>query len=176
MVNGDAETVRGSRAARIGVWLVFIVAFDQVTKSWIVSALADGLPRDVIGSVLQFQLTRNPGAAFSRFQGATTVLALIAIVIAVVLFRTLRRTSDRWTVIGLVMVLGGALGNLGDRFLRAPGVLSGHVVDFVKVGSFPLFNVADSCITVGAIVLGTRSIVMDRRTRVSKEAGRHGNA
>lgn len=154
--------MRRSRTARICAWLALIVTLDQLTKSWVASALDDGAPRDVIGSVVQFQLTRNSGAAFSRFQGATPLLALLAIGIAVVLTRTLRTTRDAGTVIGMVMVLGGALGNLGDRIFRAPGVLSGHVVDFVKVGSFPLFNVADSCITVGAIVIAVRSFAMDR--------------
>ena len=56
-------------------------------------------------------------------------------------------------LIGYVLVLGGALGNLTDRFFRSPGFLRGHVVDFVAVGRFPVFNVADSCITIGAILL-----------------------
>ena len=151
-----------ARAWRVTAWIVCIVAVDQGTKSWVATALGDGLARDVIGTTVQFELTRNSGAAFSRFQGYTPVLAVLAVGIAVVLVRTLRRTTDRLTVIGLVMVLGGAVGNLGDRFFRSPGFLSGHVVDFVKVGSFPLFNVADSCVTIGAILIGARSLVSER--------------
>ena len=162
MVSGVASGVRRSRTARICAWLAFIVAFDQITKSWVASALADGEPRDVVGSAVQFQLIRNSGAAFSSFRGATPLLAMLAIGIAIVLARSLRTTNDSATVMGMVMVLGGALGNLGDRIFRSPGVLSGHVVDFVKVGSFPLFNVADSCITVGAIVIAVRSFAVDR--------------
>ena len=61
-------------------------------------------------------------------------------------------------VIGLMLVLGGALGNLMDRIFRAPGFMRGHVVDFVAVGWYPVFNVADSCITIGAILLVVRSL------------------
>ncbi len=156
-MNGGAEAAIRSRATRVGVWLAVIVAVDQITKSWVVHALADG-PKDLIGSTIALQLARNSGAAFSRFQGFTPVLAVGAIAIAVLLTRTLRRTTDTLTVIGLVMVLGGALGNLSDRMFRSPGVFRGEVVDFVKVGSFPLFNVADSCVTVGAVLIAVRSL------------------
>lgn len=160
MANGAAEP--SGRLARSGtVWvvavLVGIVAIDQLTKSWAASALADG-PRHVLGSFVQFELTRNSGSAFSGFQGYTPILAVFAIVIAVFVARALRHATDRWMLVGLVLVLGGALGNLADRLVRSPGFLRGHVVDFVAVGSFPVFNVADSCITVGAILLITRTL------------------
>jgi signal peptidase II len=58
----------------------------------------------------------------------------------------------------LTLVLGGALGNLTDRLVRAPGFLRGHVVDFVSVGWWPVFNVADSCVTIGALLLIVRSV------------------
>jgi signal peptidase II len=83
---------------------------------------------------------------------------VLAIVIAILIARTLRQTRDRWMLVGLVLVLGGALGNLVDRLARSPGFLRGHVVDFVAVGWFPVFNVADSCITVGAIILVVRML------------------
>jgi signal peptidase II len=134
-----------------------IVAVDQLTKSWAVAALADA-PRHVLGDFVQFELTRNSGSAFSGFQGYTPVLAIFAIVIAVFVARALRRATDGWTLVALVLVLGGALGNLVDRLVRSPGFLRGHVVDFVAVGSFPVFNFADSCITVGAILLIARTL------------------
>ena len=116
-----------------------------------------------------FELTRNSGSAFSRFQGYTPVLAVLAIVIAVFVARAVRQATDRWMLVGLVLVLGGALGNLVDRFVRSPGFLRGHVVDFVAVGWWPVFNVADSCITIGAIVLdrphAVRARSRDRRSR-----------
>jgi signal peptidase II len=161
VANGVAET-RGflrsrARAAWVVAALAGIVAVDQLTKAWAVSALADG-PKHVIGDFLLFDLSRNGGSAFSRFQGYTPVLALLAIGIAVFVARAVRQATDRWTLIGLVLVLGGALGNLGDRLARSPGFLRGHVVDFIAVGWWPLFNVADSCITIGAVLLVIRTL------------------
>jgi signal peptidase II len=162
VANGVAET-RGriharSRTAWVVAALASIVAVDQLTKAWAVNALADG-PKHVIGDFLVFDLARNSGSAFSRFQGYTPVLAVLAIVIALFIARSLRQATDRTTLVGLVLVLGGALGNLGDRVARSPGFLRGHVVDFVAVGWWPVFNVADSCITVGAIALIVRTLL-----------------
>jgi signal peptidase II len=134
-----------------------LVLLDQLTKSWAVSALADG-PINIIGDHVRFELARNSGSAFSRFRGYTPILALLAIVITVVIARQVRHTTDKWLLVGLVLVLGGAIGNLCDRIFRSPGFLRGHVVDFVAVGWWPLFNVADSCITIGAIILVVRTL------------------
>jgi signal peptidase II len=134
-----------------------IVAVDQLTKAWAVAALSDG-PVHVIGDTVEFELTRNGGGAFSRFQGMTPVLAIGAIVVTFVLFRVLRGMTDSVLVVALTLVLGGALGNLVDRFVRAPGILRGHVIDFVSVGWWPVFNVADSCVSIGAVLLIVRSL------------------
>ena len=154
---------RASSPDRVGptrwvvVGILAIVVIDQLTKSWAVSALADG-PTHVIGDTVELVLTRNGGSAFSRFQGLTPVLAIGAIVVTIVLARVLRSATDRLLIVALTLVLGGALGNLGDRIFRTPGFLRGHVVDFVAVGWWPVFNVADSCITIGAILLIVRSL------------------
>jgi signal peptidase II len=134
-----------------------IVAVDQLTKAWAVAALSDG-PVHVIGDTVEFELTRNGGGAFSRFQGMTPVLAIGAIVVTFVLFRVLRGVTDSVLVVALTLVLGGALGNLVDRFVRAPGFLRGHVIDFVSVGWWPVFNVADTCVSIGAVLLIVRSL------------------
>jgi len=128
------------------------VALDQGTKSWAVSALDDG-PVSIIGADVELRLSRNSGSAFSLIQGFTPVLAVLAAVITVVLVRAVRRAEDRLSVVALALVLGGAAGNLVDRVARSPGFLEGAVIDFVKVGSFPTFNVADSAITIGAVLL-----------------------
>jgi signal peptidase II len=157
-VASDAgEVTRNREPVRVSGWWVglsvlTIVVVDQITKVWAVAALSDG-PVGIVGDSIEFRLTRNPGGAFSRFQGVTPLLAIGAVIVTIVLVRVLRRTTDRLVVIGLVLVLGGALGNLTDRIFRSPGFLRGHVVDFVSVGWFPVFNVADSCITIGAILL-----------------------
>jgi signal peptidase II len=161
-----APLSRGRRAATLGSagrtrWVIagiaLIVAIDQATKSWAVAALA-AEPKQIIGDTVELSLTRNSGSAFSRFQGITPVLAVGAIIVTVVLARVLRGTTDRVLVLALTLVLGGALGNLGDRIFRAPGFLRGHVVDFVAVGWWPVFNVADSCVTIGAVLLIARSL------------------
>jgi signal peptidase II len=129
-----------------------IILLDQLTKVWAVANLSDG-PIHVFGDTVEFALTRNSGSAFSRFQGFTPVLAIGAIVVTILLARVLRKANDRLLIVALTLLLGGALGNLMDRIFRAPGFLRGHVVDFVAVGWFPVFNVADSCVTIGAILL-----------------------
>jgi signal peptidase II len=129
-----------------------VVLLDQLSKVWAVNELADE-PLILIGDDIGFVLTRNTGSAFSLFQAFTPLLAIVAIVVAVLLVRAVRRTRDPMMVVGLSLVLGGALGNLTDRVFRAPGFLKGAVVDFVHVGRFPTFNVADSAITIGVILI-----------------------
>jgi signal peptidase II len=141
--------------------VVGIVAIDQLTKTWAVRRLADG-PVDIIGSHVRFELTHNSGSAFSGFQNYTPVLAVLATVITILIARAVRRATDPWIITGLVLVLGGALGNLVDRFARSPGVLRGHVVDFVVVGWWPVFNFADSCVTIGAVILIVRTLFPPR--------------
>jgi signal peptidase II len=132
-----------------------VVVLDQLTKIWAVAALSDG-PVEVIGSLLQFRLTRNPGGAFSLLTGLTPVLAVLAVIMVVYIIRTTRRTSDVVMAYSLGLVLGGAVGNLVDRMVRSPGVLRGEVVDFIKVPNWPTFNVADCAITVGVILIAIR--------------------
>jgi len=159
----DDRAVAGAAAAparrlrRVVAVVVGIVAVDQLTKVWAVAALSDG-PISIIGDNVELNLTRNPGGAFGRFQGMTPLLAIGAVLVAVFLVRSVQRSRDTWTVVALTLVLGGALGNLVDRFARSPGFLRGHVVDFVKVGWWPVFNVADSCISIGAVLLILRSL------------------
>jgi signal peptidase II len=143
----------GWLVAAIVVFLVAgVVVLDQVTKTWAVRELADG-PVELVGSDVGFRLSRNSGGAFSLFQGFTPLLAVLAIALAVVLVRALQRTRDPLVLVALALILGGAIGNLIDRLARSPGFLRGEVVDFVDVGRFPVFNVADSAITIGAVLL-----------------------
>lgn len=159
--NVDADDAKRRTRLAIAI-VVVVVALDQLTKAWAVSELASG-PISIIGNDAELQLSRNGGGAFSLFRGFTPLLALLAVVIAVVLIRAARRAQDRLTLVTLALVLGGALGNLSDRLFRAPSFLSGRVVDFVRVGSFPIFNVADSAITVGAVALVVASLRPSRR-------------
>jgi signal peptidase II len=131
-----------------------VLALDQVTKTAIVAHLAEGEQRRLVGSILQLHLTRNAGAAFSTATGMTWVLTVVAAAVVVVVIRVASRLQSRIWAVTLGLLLGGALGNLSDRLFRAPGVARGHVVDFLELPHWPIFNVADSAIvTAGALVV-----------------------
>jgi signal peptidase II len=125
-----------------------VVAVDQVTKSWALDRLAHGSIH-VLGP-LDFELSFNTGASFSLFTGATVWLALIATVLVVALAVFVWRSPTRGRAAALGLVLGGALGNLADRALRGH---HGAVVDFIALHVWPTFNVADSCIVVGGVLV-----------------------
>ncbi|MFD4181920.1 signal peptidase II [Rhodococcus sp. NPDC058514] len=130
-----------------------ILGLDLITKILAVRHIEPGNPISVIGDVVTLTLVRNPGAAFSMATGMTWVLTLVAIGVVIGVIKIGRTLRSPWWALGLGLVLGGALGNLIDRLFRAPGPLQGHVVDFVSVGWWPVFNVADSAIVCGAILL-----------------------
>ena len=135
-----------------------VLVADQATKAAAVATLEGKPARHLIGSVLQLSLVRNPGAAFSVGTGMTIVFTAFAGVISVVIVRTARRLTHRGYALALGAMLGGALGNLIDRLFRWPGALRGHVVDFIELPNFPLFNVADSAIVCAAILIGVLSL------------------
>ena len=149
---GNEQARDRSRILLLGAIILGVVALDQLTKAWVVASLSDG-PLEIIGDTVEFRLSRNTGGAFSLFQDFTPILAVLAVIVAVVLVRVLHRTRDPVILIALALILAGAIGNLIDRLVRSPGFLHGAVVDFVRVGSFPSFNVADSAITIGAVLL-----------------------
>lgn len=132
---------------------VIVIALDLLTKIWAVAVIDPGNPVEVIGSTVRLNLIRNPGAAFSIGTGSTWILTLLAAAIVVWIAIMGRRLQSRWWAVGLGLILGGALGNLIDRLFRSPGVFRGHVVDFVDIGAWPIFNVADSSITCAAVLL-----------------------
>lgn len=135
-----------------------LFALDLVTKVIVVARIRPGEPVSIIGDVVELVLVRNPGAAFSMATGMTWLLTLIATAVVIGVLRIGRTLRSTLWAIGLGGVLGGALGNLMDRLFRAPGPLQGHVVDFVSVGWWPVFNVADSSIVCGAILLVTLTV------------------
>ncbi|MEV6431851.1 signal peptidase II [Nocardia sp. NPDC051463] len=130
-----------------------LLGLDLLTKSIAVAQLEPGEPVSIIGDFARLSLVRNPGAAFSMATGMTWLLTLVAACVVIGVIRIGRTLRSLWWAIGLGMVLGGALGNLVDRVFRAPGPLQGHVVDFVAIGWWPVFNVADSAIVCGAVLL-----------------------
>ncbi|HZA11420.1 signal peptidase II [Mycobacterium sp.] len=130
-----------------------VLALDIVTKVLAVHLLAPGQPVSIIGDAVTWTLVRNSGAAFSMATGYTWVLTLIATAVVIGIFWMGRRLVSPWWAIGLGMILGGAMGNLVDRFFRSPGPLRGHVVDFLSIGWWPVFNVADPSVVGGAALL-----------------------
>lgn len=128
------------------------VALDLVTKRLAAIQFSDE-PLTVIPGLLWFNYVENPGAAFSMLQNAGPFLAVAATVAVVVLFVSLRRPRPLIEVVSFGLVAGGAMGNLVDRVVRADGFLDGHVIDWIQLPNFPLFNIADSAVTVGVALL-----------------------
>lgn len=143
---------------------VVVFALDLVTKIVALARLEGREPVRVLGGFVHLQIVRNPGAAFSIATGMTWVLALVAVGVVVAIIWILPKLRSTGWAIGLGLVLAGALGNLVDRFFRAPGPLRGHVVDFVSLFGpngevWPVFNVADSGIVVGGILIVLMSVL-----------------
>ncbi|MBX3313616.1 MAG: signal peptidase II [Actinobacteria bacterium] len=130
-----------------------VIVLDQATKHWAVNRLADG-PIEVIGS-WRFALAFNPGAAFSLGAGGRLGPWIAVLAIAVVATLALGHPSRfRLGAVAAGLITGGALGNLVDRAFRGDeGFLHGSVVDFIDVRFWPVFNVADSAVCIGAVLL-----------------------
>ena len=136
-----------------------VLILDVVTKILAVRLLTPGQPVSIIGDTVTWTLVRNSGAAFSMATGYTWVLTLVASAVVIGIIWMGRRLLSPWWALGLGMILGGALGNLADRFFRSPGPLRGHVVDFLSIGWWPVFNVADAAVVCGAILLVVLSVL-----------------
>jgi signal peptidase II len=135
-----------------------------VSKTIVVATLSHRAPIRLLGGFLTLRELRNSGAAFSIGTSVTVVFTLIALGVIVAILRTARRLRSIPWAVTLGLLLGGAAGNLGDRLLRSPGFLRGHVVDWIQLPHWPVFNVADSCIVCGgilAVLLAARGISMD---------------
>ena len=128
-------------------WTIWL--FDFATKQWALASFQES-SRKVLEDFLSFTLIRNPGAAFSFATGFTIAFALLslAVVIAVIYFAK-QITSQGWQLTA-GLLLGGVLGNLTDRIFREPGWLSGHVIDWIQIPNWPVFNLADCAIVIAA--------------------------
>ncbi|WP_127361231.1 signal peptidase II [Actinacidiphila soli] len=147
-------TRKGSRriAVLLGVAALAYV-LDLVSKIWVVTSLEGHDPIDVFGQYLRLEAIRNAGAAFGFGQGMTIVFTIIATSVIFVIARIARKLYSVPWAIALGLLLGGAFGNLTDRVFRAPGFLEGHVVDFIAPAHFAVFNLADSAIVCGGILI-----------------------
>ncbi len=150
--------------------LVFVLvalaayAVDQVSKLVAVDRLEGRSDVRVVGDLLQLHLTYNPGAAFSTGTGLTPLITVVAILAALAVLYYARRIGSATWAVALGLLLAGITGNLTDRLLREPGPMRGHVVDFLQLPHWPVFNVADICINVAAgliVVQAVRGIGLD---------------
>ncbi len=156
-LTGDPQTPAAhAHPRRVGVLLavaVTIYLLDQASKIVAVQQLSDRAPIELAGGALTLRLVRNSGAAFSIGTGATAVFSLVAFVVVLVIIRTAGRLRSKAWAVTLGLLLGGAVGNLTDRLLRDPAPLRGHVVDFLELPRWPVFNVADMAITSSAVAI-----------------------
>ena len=140
-------------------WSIWIL--DLATKAWAVSQLSHRDSVKIIGSFFKLTFVRNSGAAFSFVTSATLLLSIFSIIVLVAIsYFAPKLTSRGWAVV-LGLVMGGVLGNLSDRLFREPGFLRGHVVDWMQLPHWPIFNIADSAIVIASaisIVLSARNI------------------
>lgn len=136
----------------LGLALVVLV-IDQGTKVWALNSLTPGEKVDLIGSFISLNLIRNPGAAFSIGDGATWILTIVSLAILGWVLIAARKVGTMAWAVALGLLLGGAVGNLGDRFFREPGPGRGHVVDFIDYFGWFIGNVADIAIVVGAGII-----------------------
>lgn len=153
---------------RLALIAALIVVLDQVSKTWAVNALNEGHTIHVIWT-LRFALGFNSGIAFSQAQGLGPVVGVVAMVAVVLLARAAMQASTAVSAYGFGAITAGAVGNLADRVFRGNGWLHGHVVDFIDFQWFPVFNIADSAITIGAglLIIGLlREYVTAKREEV----------
>ncbi len=153
-------------ARRLAAWLYATAGLtylaDRITKLWAERSLAGRPPVTVIPSVLQLNYTTNSGGAFGLGQSAPWVFAAATILVAAAIVASSFRLRNGHASVALGLILGGAIGNLTDRVARGDGLLSGRVVDFIDFRVWPVFNLADSAIVIGALLLAAAGVRRER--------------
>ena len=179
-VAGASEPGSVRRAVVVlGAVASVMVAADFATKELALATLAYRHDVTVIPGFLYFGLIRNSGAAFSLGADYTWIFPIVTIAVAIWIGVMARRLRSVPWAISLGLVLGGALGNLVDRIFREPAPFLGHVVDFVSVfqpggGAFPIFNLADSSLSVGVVLAVLLELTGRQRdgSRISSDGGK----
>jgi len=132
--------------------LYLIAWVDLGTKVWAVEVLSSRANVQIIGSFLQLTFVQNSGAAFGIGAGSTFIFTFFALAVLIVITRyAIQITSKGWALV-CGLVLGGILGNLTDRIFREPSFLQGHVIDWIQIPNWPVFNIADTAIVIAAVV------------------------
>ena len=129
------------------IWII-----DYSTKVWALNNLSQVEPTRVIGSVLQLRLVFNPGAAFSFATNFTFIFTILAVLAVGVISYYSIKIAHLWWAAVLGLALGGILGNLTDRIFRDPSIFNGHVIDWIELPRWPVFNVADMAIVCAALL------------------------
>ncbi|MEV0009644.1 signal peptidase II [Streptomyces sp. NPDC051840] len=152
---GETEPGGRGRKKILVLLVVAVLAYllDLISKMIVVAKLEHQEPVEILGDWLKFDAIRNAGAAFGIGEAFTVIFTVIAAVVIVVIVRLARKLYSLPWAIALGLLLGGALGNLTDRIFRAPGVFKGAVVDFIAPAHFAVFNLADSAIVCGGILI-----------------------
>jgi signal peptidase II len=141
-----------ANSRRLWLIVVIIVIADQATKHWALNRLSGGRTIDLVGS-LRFNLAFNKGMAFSRGTGLGPIIGAVAFIVIIVIVLWIRRSARGVPALAAGLVVAGATGNLIDRLFRGEAWLRGAVVDFIDLQWFPVFNLADSAISIGAILM-----------------------
>jgi signal peptidase II len=151
---GTGQRSKGERRIVVLI-LVAVIAYvlDLTSKMIVVEKLEHHAPVEIIPELLKFEAVRNPGAAFGVGEAFTVIFTVIAATVIVVIARIARKLYSLPWAVALGLLLGGALGNLTDRIFRSPGVFKGAVVDFIAPAHFAVFNLADSAIVCGGILI-----------------------
>jgi signal peptidase II len=161
---GPDETTPEVKRRRPGLTLAalliaaFAIGLDQWTKFLAEANLDPQEPVRILGGLVYLSLTWNSGAAFSLGTGYTWIFTIVASAVVVFLVFLSRRIAYPMWAVAIGLVLGGAAGNLVDRYFRDPGFAHGHVVDFISAfkpfgEAFPIFNLADSALCCGVVVI-----------------------
>lgn len=150
------------RYAILALIAAVVIVVDRVTKLLIERRFGVGYgPRQVLDHVLFLTVTRNRGAAFGLFQNFTLGFLLVSVVVLIgILIYYWRLPAGDWPArLGLALVFGGALANAYDRLVK------GSVIDFIQIPHWPIFNVADSSISVGVVILVLGGLLRSGRVR-----------
>ena len=174
MTTTDNTVARPRRYVLLLVVALTAIVVDFLTKEWVLAAFSPGERLDVVGEFVQFTLVYNTGAAFSLGTGYTWVFTAIATVVVLAIAWIGWRVRSLWWGATLGLMMGGAAGNLVDRYFRGETPGTGAVVDFISVGTFPVFNLADSCVVVGAclvVALTFKGLNLDGTRAEDEETG-----
>jgi signal peptidase II len=137
----------------LGLGVAAAVVTADLTTKRLAALNFNGSPVEVVPGFFGFTYVENPGGAFGMFQSGGVVIGIAALIIAVVVVVSIAAERPRRETVALGMVVGGAVGNLVDRFARGDGIIDGPVIDWIELSVIPTFNIADASVTVAVALL-----------------------